>query len=189
MPPHFLSTDLKVAVLVLSLGIDTLAVAIGLGISGIGRKNRLRVGTSFALFEGIMPLIGFFLGHLVNGLLGEATSFLGIIFLFGIGVWILTKARSPDKTDDLNIQSWQGLLFTSFSVSLDELAVGFSMGTLGLPILITVTLIASQAFILTFLGTLLGNKIGEKFANGAELVAGVVLCGLAVLLLLEKVLR
>jgi putative Mn2+ efflux pump MntP len=69
---------------------------------------------------------------------------------------------------------------------MDELAVGFSMGTLGLPIIPAVIVIASQAFVLTFAGTALGNRIGERLTERAELVAGCVLCGLALVLLLEN---
>ena len=183
---HFLTTEVKLAVLILSLGVDTLTVAVGLGISGIGKGNRLRVGTSFALFEGGMPLIGFLLGRAIGGLLGSITSVLGIIILFGVGAWILKEALSKEKENNLAIDTWKGLLITSLSVSMDELAVGFSMGALGIPIVLTAILIATQAFLLTFIGTLVGNRIGEKLAGRAELAAGLVLCLLAVLLTVEK---
>src|SRR5258708_36830722 len=115
---HFISTDIKLAILILSLGVDTLTVAIGLGISGIGKKNRLRVGTSFALFEGIMPLFGFLIGHLIGGLLGDITSILGIIVLLGIGAWIMKESLSKEDKK-LEIDTWSGLLLPSLSLSLD----------------------------------------------------------------------
>jgi putative Mn2+ efflux pump MntP len=186
--PQIIFTDIKLAILILSLGVDTFTVAIGLGISGIGRKNRIRVGTSFALFEGIMPLLGFLLGHVLGGILGDVASIFGIIVLFGIGAWIIKESHSK-KDEKLEIDTWRGLLLTSLSVSLDELAVGFSMGALGFPIALTTILIAAQAFLLTFIGTIIGNRIGEKLAERAELVAGSVLCTLATLLILEKILR
>jgi putative Mn2+ efflux pump MntP len=82
----------------------------------------------------------------------------------------------------------RGLVLTSLSVSMDELAVGFSMGTLGLPIALTVILIASQAFFITWAGTAAGNRIGEQLAERAEMVAGLILCGLAVALVGERAL-
>jgi len=186
---HFLTTELKLALLILSLGIDTFTVAIGLGISGIGKQNKLKVGISFTLFEGLMPLVGFFIGHIVSGLLGDIASIVGIVILFCVGLWIIKEALSSKKENEIKVDNWQGLLITSLSVSLDELAVGFSMGALGLPIALTVILIAAQAFILTFIGTRIGNKIGETFAERAEFIAGVVLCCFALLLILEKVLH
>jgi manganese efflux pump family protein len=185
---HFLTSEIKLALFVLSLGIDTFTVAVGLGISGIGRKNRLRVGVSFALFEGLMPLIGFLLGHAVSNLFGNIASVLGILILFGIGVWMIKEAFSREDKK-LKIDTRKGLVFTSLSVSMDELAVGFSMGTLGLPIILTVILIALQAFVLTVIGTTFGNRIGEVLAERAEFVAGFVLCTLAILLLLGNILH
>lgn len=182
---QFFSTEAKLVLFVLSLGIDTFAVAIGLGISGIGRKNRLRVGISFALFEGLMPLIGFFIGRSVSTGLGEIASTIGIVILFGVGIWMIKESFDKDEKK-LEIDTLKGLMLTSVSVSMDELAVGFSMGTLGLPIVISVILIAAQAFILTFLGTTFGNKIGEGFTERGETVAGIVLCGLALLFFLEE---
>ena len=184
--PDTISADLKLAVLVLSLGLDTLTVAVGLGISGIGRRERLRVGTTFALFEGGMPLVGFLLGHVISGALGDLASLLGILVLFGVGAWMVYEALSGEEDADLTVEGWRSLLLTSFSVSMDELAVGFSMGALGLPILLAVVLIAVQAFVLTFVGTALGNRIGERLAERAELVAGLVLACLALALLGER---
>jgi putative Mn2+ efflux pump MntP len=70
---------------------------------------------------------------------------------------------------------------------MDELAVGFSMGALGLPIVLTVVLIAAQAFIITVLGTMAGNRIGVQLAERGETVAGVVLCGLALALAAQRI--
>jgi putative Mn2+ efflux pump MntP len=185
---HFLTTEVKLALFVLSLGIDTFTVAVGLGMSGIDRKSRLRVGVSFALFEGLMPLIGFLLGQAVSNVLGDIASLLGILILFGIGLWMIKEAFS-ENDKKLQIDTKKGLVFTSLAVSMDELAVGFSMGTLGLPIVLTVILIALQAFVVTFIGTSVGNRIGEVLAERAEIIAGLVLCGLAILLLLENLLH
>lgn len=192
--PRDLATAVKLALLVLSLGMDTLAVAVALGISGMGKRNRLRVGAGFALFEGGMPLVGFAAGRLVSGALGEVASITGIVILFAVGAWMIHEGFAEAETDSQesaslsrSIESWWGLVLTSLSVSLDELAIGFSMGALGLPIGLTVVLIAAQAFLLTLIGTSIGNRIGEELAERAEMVAGIVLCGLALLLVGEKI--
>ena len=192
--PRDLATAIKLILLVLSLGMDTLAVAVALGISGMGRRNRVRVGAGFALFEGGMPLVGFAAGHLVSGALGGVASIAGIVILFAVGAWMIYEGFAEADTDGQvsasqfrSVESWWGLLLTSLSVSLDELAIGFGMGTLGLPIALTVVLIASQAFLLTLIGTSIGNRIGGELAERAEMAAGIVLCGLALLLVGEKI--
>ncbi|MGI8824972.1 MAG: manganese efflux pump MntP [Chloroflexota bacterium] len=171
----------------LSLGLDTLTVAVGLGISGAGRPNRVRIGASFALFEGGMPLVGFFVGKAASSAAGDIASLAGIAVLFAVGGWMIYESVSGEEDAAFDIDSLRGLILTSLSVSMDELAVGFSMGALGLPIALAVGLIAAQAFFLTFVGTTLGHHIGEKLAARGELVAGIVLAGLAIILLGEKV--
>jgi len=177
---------LKVGVLVLSLGLDTFTVAVSLGMSSVGRSDRLRVGASFALFEGGMPVVGFVIGRAASGVLGDLASLMGIVVLFGVGAWMVFEAVAGDEEARVDIEDWRGLVFTSISVSVDELAIGFGMGALGLPILVTVILIAAQAFVLTLVGTTVGNRIGERLAERAEVAAGLVLCGLAVILVGEK---
>ena len=51
-------STLKIAALVVPLGLDTLAVAIVLGIAGFPPHLRLRLSLFFAAFETAMPLIG-----------------------------------------------------------------------------------------------------------------------------------
>jgi len=49
--------------LFLSLGLDTFAVAVGLGPSGLPRAQWRRVGLAFAFFEGGMPIVGLVVGN------------------------------------------------------------------------------------------------------------------------------
>jgi putative Mn2+ efflux pump MntP len=79
------------------------------------------------------------------------------------------------------------LLLLALGISLDELALGFSAGLLGLPVVPALALIAAQAFAFSQLGLRLGARIGERGRNGAGNLAGVVLVGLGAVLLLERV--
>lgn len=186
MTAQDLATPLKIALLVLSLGLDTFTVAVALGIAGIGRRERFRAGATFALFEGGMPLAGFLLGRLISGAVGAIASLIGIAVLFGVGVWMVYESVAGGEDTTVEVGNWRGLALTAVSVSLDELAIGFSMGALGLPVIIIAPLIAAQAFVLTLLGAAIGNRVGERLAEGAEMAAGLVLAGLAAGLAAER---
>ena len=54
---------LKIAAFVIPLGFDTLAIAVILGVRGLGP---LRPAVVFAVFEAVMPLIGLFIGRFVG---------------------------------------------------------------------------------------------------------------------------
>jgi putative Mn2+ efflux pump MntP len=51
-----------------------------------------------------------------------------------------------------------------------------------------IVLIAAQAFIVTQLGLRIGNKLSERFRDGAERLAGIALTTLGLVLLIEKLL-
>jgi putative Mn2+ efflux pump MntP len=173
--------------LFLALGLDTFAVAVGLGISGLDRREQLRFGLSFALAEGLMPLAGFGLGQVVAQAAGEIASYAAILLLLAVGVYAIREAFQEEEREFDGATPWK-LIVLAISVSLDELAVGFSLGLLHVPVLLAVLYIAAQAFVVTLIGTALGKRVGEILAERAELVSGLALVGLAFFLLGEKLL-
>jgi len=54
------------------------------------------------------------------------------------------------------------------SISLDELAVGFSLGLARLPVFIVIAASAAQALIASQAGLYLGARVGERFRESAE---------------------
>jgi putative Mn2+ efflux pump MntP len=74
------------------------------------------------------------------------------------------------------------------SISLDELAIGFTLGLLRLPAALVIVLIALQAFIVTQLGLRLGHRLSDRLREGAERLAGLAFTVLALVLLGGKIL-
>jgi putative Mn2+ efflux pump MntP len=180
------STIIKTLGLVLSLGFDTFAVAVGLGMSGLSRHDRYRYGAAFAIAEGCMPLVGFLLGLVVASFVGNIASYAAVVLLLAVGVYAMWEA-SHDDDPEYAATTLGSMLVLALSVSLDELAVGFTLGLLHIPILLACVLIALQAFAVTLVGTTLGTAIGEKVVQRAGLLSGLVLTLLALFLLSEKV--
>jgi putative Mn2+ efflux pump MntP len=83
-----------------------------------------------------------------------------------------------------NLIGWT-LVMTAISISLDELAVGFSIGFLGVPVALTIILISLQAFLFTFLGLTLGKKLKPYLGEWSEKVAGTVLGLLGIWIMIE----
>ncbi|MEO6797037.1 MAG: manganese efflux pump [Candidatus Dormibacter sp.] len=180
---------LKLVGLIVPLGLDTFAVAAALGIGGLRHQDRLRVTLLFTAFEMGMPLIGFFGGQVVGTVAGNVADYLAIAILIGLGLAMLRPgADDRDEARAGRLAQTHGLaaLGLGISISLDELAIGFTLGLLRLPILLVIVWIGVQTFTLTQLGLSLGSRIAERVREGAERLAGVALAALGVVLLLEK---
>ena len=197
-------------VLFASLGLDTLAVALTLGVAGLPRTQWAQVGLTFALFEGLMPVVGLLVGQHLSGVLGEIATYLAAVILIVVGGLEVREALAEDTAEEgqaapamratgprhpglapksdggLPGNTWRATIFRGLSVSLDELAIGFSLGVLGVPAGPALTYVAVQAFGLTFLGLWLGRRLGARIGERAELVAGVLLVLLGFALVISE---
>ena len=174
--------------LVVPLGLDTFAIAAALGMAGLSARDRTRVTLVFTAFEVGMPLVGVFAGNLAGRAVGDAADYLAIAILIGLGLYML-RPQADDEEKQLNLLArTRGLamLGLGISISIDELAIGFTIGLLHFPVLVILGLIGIQTFVLTQAGIRMGARIGERLREGAERVAGGVLIGLGVVLLGER---
>jgi putative Mn2+ efflux pump MntP len=79
-----------------------------------------------------------------------------------------------------------GLLLLGLSVSLDELAIGFTLGLLHVPVIPVLVLIAVQTVVVSQLGMRLGTKLSERFRERAERLAALVLALLGVGVVVQR---
>jgi putative Mn2+ efflux pump MntP len=182
---------LTLIALVVPLGLDTFAVSAALGMAGLSARDRTRVSLIFTAFEVGMPLVGFFAGNLAGKAVGNAADYLAIAILIGLGLFMLRPQAEDEDMRVSLLARTRGLavLGLGISISIDELAIGFTIGLLHFPVLVILVLIGIQTFVLTQLGIRLGQRIGERIREGAERLAGVALAALGVVLLAEKLLH
>ena len=174
--------------LILPLSLDTFAISAALGMTRLTGAQRVRYGLLFAAFEGGMPVIGLLVGAGLGQVIGGWSEYIAIAALAGLGAYMLF---GPEDKDEARVQ---GLLRTGglavvglgLSISLDELAIGFTLGLLRVPIVPAIGLIAAQAFVVSQVGFSLGGRIGEATREGAERLAGAVLILIAAALLLAR---
>jgi putative Mn2+ efflux pump MntP len=174
--------------LVLPLCLDTFAVAAALGMSGLNGRERVRYGLLFATFEGGMPLVGLLAGGALSRVVGGLADYVAIAVLVGFGAFMLLAGDEADELRVRRLRSTTGLALVGLgiSISLDELAIGFTLGLTRVPVVLAVVLIAAQAFVVSQVGFQVGGRVGERYREGAERLAGIILIGLGALLLLSK---
>jgi putative Mn2+ efflux pump MntP len=178
----------KLMALVLPLGLDTFAVAAALGVAGLAPRRRLRVSFLMASFEAGMPLVGLALGAPLGRAIGAAADYIAVAALLAFGLYtLLDGGGNEENVHQLASATGWGAVVLGVSVSLDELAIGFTIGLLRLPVLPVIILIGVQAFILSQLGLRLGRHVGSHLRECAERVAGMALTVLGIGLLIEKI--
>jgi putative Mn2+ efflux pump MntP len=189
-----MSTQLlvRLVLFVLPLGLDTFALSTVLGVTPLAMRNRIRLALTFAAAEGLMPAVGLLLGVPLGNALGAWSGYLAGAMICGVGLWMWWKQRrddvNVDKDDSQDSQGeaalivraatatgW-GLVGLAISVSLDELAVGFSFGVLRIPLVPALVLIALQALVVSVVGQWVGSRLGHQLGERAERVAGPALC-------------
>lgn len=175
---------------VVPLGLDTFAVSAALGLGGLSPPQRLRVSLVFALFEGLAPAVGLLVGAAVGRSIGDAADYLAGALLVGYSLFVLLRREdeSEDAGQMATTHGW-ALVLLGVSVSIDELAVGFTLGLSRVPVVPALALIAAQAFVVSQIGIRVGAKLSERFRDRAERAAGVILAVLGAWLIVAAGLR
>ena len=176
----------KLIALVVPLGLDTLAVCCALGIAGIPPERRARISALMVAFEAGMPLIGLAIGAPLGHAIGDVADYVAIAVLAIFGLHTLLADEDESAAAGLlDAHGWRTAAL-GVSISLDELAVGFTLGLLRLPVVTVIIAIALQTLTVSQLGMRLGARLGERVQERAEQLAGLALFGLACVLLAEK---
>lgn len=178
--------DPAIVPLILSLGLDTFALSLALGAAPLPPRTRLRLALTFAAAEGLMPAVGLLLGHPLSNAIGGWTLYIAAALLIATGLWLLRENLGDDDDDKtggemskiMSAASARGLPLVgiALSVSLDELAMGFSFGVLRVPVVPALGAIALQALVISLGGQWLGQRVGAALGERAEMTAGAVLC-------------
>ncbi len=175
---------------VLPLGLDSFAVAAAIGAAARPtRRQRWKIAALFVLFEAGMPLIGVGLGAPLAHAIGDTADYLAAAAVIGVGAWMLfgEDEREEEQAERLVSAHGAALIGLGISISLDELAIGFSLGLSHLPLVPVIIALGLQAFVAAQLGLHLGSRITERYRELAERIAGIALVALGLYLIIERI--
>ena len=175
-------TVITLLILAVALGTDAFSMCLGLGMTGVRRRQILIVSFTVLAFHVIMPLVGWFAGEIVGSLLGKAASIAGALVLIYLGVRMLYSAwkGGGDLSNQDALVTTGGMLLLAASVSMDALSVGFSLGTQNVDLPLTVSVIGVVAGVMTAAGLIFGRYVGSRMGERAVGFGGVLLVGIGV---------
>jgi putative Mn2+ efflux pump MntP len=161
----------RLIALVVPLSLDSFAVAAALAVGGLSRRERVRLSIAFPAFEVAMPVLGLAVGRATAAVVGDAGRYAAAAILVALGVAMLLE-RSDEAAERFRLAGGAAFLLLGLSISLDELALGFTIGLLRLSFPLALALIAVQAIVACQLGFAVGARLGARAADSAERLAG-----------------
>jgi putative Mn2+ efflux pump MntP len=166
----------------LAVGLGNFGASIGIGLSGVARGTRVRVGVIFGIFEAGMPLVGLLVGQGVADALGDASRYSGGALLIALGAWQIVQtarlARSGVRAPPIAIGR---LILTGLALSADNLVVGFSLGVQHVSVIEAIPVFAAVSVGLSLLGLEFGRRLAAAVEFGSQYLAGIALVAVGIL--------
>src|SRR6185503_5487523 len=133
-----------------ALSLDSFRASLGLGALKLSRLRQLQIVIAFGLCDALAPLIGLLIGKSLLEFVGPWVEHLGPLLLCAYGVYVIyISQRYVGDTD-----RWM-VLGLPLSLSLDNLVAGTTLGMVGFPLVLSVTIIGVMSSLFSLAGLLL----------------------------------
>lgn len=203
-------SGIEIFILGLALSMDAFAVTVSnlMCYPQLSRSRQLALPLTFGLFQGLMPVIGFFLGSVAAELVDTFAGPLALLILGFIGGKMIfdsvktiraqrasearygaDSAKQCKNPAKLNAQifsrsekelSIPSILMQGVATSLDALIVGVSLFALKVPLFKAVSIITLTTFACCFVGLFIGRRFGTLFGSKAQIAGGVILIAIGI---------
>ena len=166
------------------------AIATGLSKSGIPYSRATLQAVSFGVFQGMMTLIGYFLGSFAERWFNAIGSPIACTILCILGarmIWGAVRGNSVEEEGEkiaaknLTIAN---ILLLSVATSIDAFAVGISFAFVNANMVFATSAIAAASFIMGIIGYEAGRHAAKRFKTKIpEIIAGIILVGIGIKIL------
>lgn len=170
------------ALLGVGLSMDAFSVSLANGLHepGMRKKKMCGVAGIFAMFQAMMPMIGWICVHTVIQYFKTFEKFIPwialILLLFIGGKMLIEGIKSKENEIENSNVGITALLVQGIATSIDALSVGFTIAEYGLLMaLVCALMIAIVTFVISMAGLAIGKRFGTKYADKAAILGGVIL--------------
>ena len=189
-------TDYLLIGVALSMDAFSVSICKGLCMKKLLVSQAIIIGLYFGIAQGVMPVIGYFLGVSFEDAIKAFDHWIAFVLLLIIGGKMLIDVIRGDDdecescaVDGKADVSLKIMLPMAVATSIDALAVGVSYAFLGANIWIAALLIALVTFIFCFAGVGVGCFFGSRWRKPAQIVGGLMLVGIGVKILIEHLME
>jgi putative Mn2+ efflux pump MntP len=172
----------------LGLSFDTFAVSLSCGVveSKMRFKNAIRIALMLALFQGAMPVLGYFLGSTVSQYIGKLDHWVafGLLMILGIRM-VIEGLKKDDDREPVDFRKLSVLLTMAVGTSIDAFAVGISFAFLNVKIWSAGLLIGTVTFLASMMAIRIGKSAGSRLGSRVEILGGIILAAIGTKILIE----
>ena len=169
----------------IGLAMDAFSVSIANGLNEpeMPVSRGLVIAGTFAVFQTVMPLLGWFCIHSIEEAFQAFQPFIpwiALALLVYIGVKMILEGIRPKEEGETSLKG--GALFIQgIATSIDALSVGFAIAEYPPALaLIESVIIGAVTFGICLAGVRLGGKIGTKLSGKAPILGGIILIGIGI---------
>ena len=192
-----MSTELLITSVLLGVGLamDAFSVSIanGLADSGMNKRRMFSIAGTFAGFQFLMPMIGWFLvteAARVFKWFSPLIPWIALILLLIIGGGLLkdgieelreskTGEEKEAEPSDAAKLTFGALMMQGVATSIDALSVGFTTAHYNtFQALLSSLIIGVVTLIICLAGLRIGRRLGELLAGRASILGGLILIGI-----------
>lgn len=181
---------IELTLLSVGLAMDAFSVSVcqGLSMKKLSVRNALIIALFFGAFQGVMPLMGYFLGSRFAAYINSVSHWIAFGLLGVIGgkmIWEVFHADEESGEKSEYRLALGALIILAVATSIDALAVGIVFAAADVNLILSVMMIALITFFISFAGVVIGNKFGSRFEKKAEIAGGIILILIGVKMLLN----
>ena len=178
------------------LAMDAFSVSVANAIAdpGMRARQRARIAGCFALFQILMPLLGWFCVRTIAESFSAFQRFIpwiALVLLLYIGGSMLFEGlRGRDKEENTAARlSLGGLMLQGVATSIDALSVGFTIEEYPFgAALIEALIIGAVTLAICLFGLFLGRRAGARLSSKAPILGGAILIFIGLEIFLRGVL-
>lgn len=176
------------------LAMDAFSVSLANGLNEPRMKinKMLMVAGVFAIFQGVMPLLGWFCVHTIAQyfmVFQKLIPWIALALLCWIGGNMIREGVKRDPNEVEDTVGVKALFVQGIATSIDALSVGFTIAEYDtVKALVSSALIAVVTYVICFAGIAIGKKAGTKLAGKAGIVGGAILIFIGFEILLSNLL-
>lgn len=176
----------EILCIAIALSMDAFSVCLSSGMvyPTMTRGQKFSMPLAFGLFQGIMPVLGYFMCSVFSDFVSRWQGPVSLLMLGIIGFNMIKEGLSKSDEQEGKKLTFLSLIVLAVATSIDAFAVGVSFAASGLTLdfsdvlnnIFTASgLIAISTFVLCIMALILGRKVGEKLGDRAEIVGGIIL--------------